>query len=181
MQLQYRNIAPFCKKKHLCSWLITTIVTNKFYDWIYTQVLSCLANTLEKQWRWPCTSKRKHAVSIYVHASNHLNLAVSDYLVVYQNRSLRKRDLVNHKKRGEFINESELVSFWVSQVYDVVQLYPWFQFWFSLFKTQYDTVPYPKTIRNPANDRNPKRKIKLKRRKGSTQHINVGLVSAVDK
>ena len=94
---------------------------------------------------------------------------------------------MNHKKRGEFINESELVSFWVSHVYDVVQLYPWFQFWFSLFKTQYDTVPYPKTIRNPAsdrnpgNDRNPERNIKFKRRKGSTQHINVGLVSAVEK
>ena len=53
--------------------------------------------------------------------SNRLNLAVSDFLVVYQEKTkifLTKRDPVEHKRRGEFINESELVSFWFSHVYD---------------------------------------------------------------
>lgn len=121
----------------------------------------------------------------YVLAITHLNLAVSDFLVVYQEKTkifLIKRDPGDHKERCEFINESESVSFWFSHVYDVVQVYLWFKFQFPLFKTHYDTVPYPKTIRNPANDWNPERKIKIQTKEGfQTQYINVGLVSAVEK
>ena len=33
-------------------------------------------------------------------------------------------------------------------VYVVVQFYPWFKFYFSLFLTHYHTLPYPKTKGN---------------------------------
>ena len=33
-------------------------------------------------------------------------------------------------------------------VYVVVQFYPWFKFYFSLFQTHYHTLPYPKTKGN---------------------------------
>ena len=32
-----------------------------------------------------------------------------------------------------------------SNVYVVVQFYPWFKFSFLLFQTHYHTLPYPKT------------------------------------
>ena len=31
------------------------------------------------------------------------------------------------------------------QIHVVVQCYPWFKFYFPLFKTHYPTLPYPKT------------------------------------
>ena len=33
-------------------------------------------------------------------------------------------------------------------VYVVVQFFPWFKFYFPLFKTHYHTLPYPKTKEN---------------------------------
>ena len=36
----------------------------------------------------------------------------------------------------------------VQAVYVVVQFYPWFRFHFLLFKTNYHTLPYPKTKEN---------------------------------
>ena len=33
-------------------------------------------------------------------------------------------------------------------IYVVVQFYPWFIFYFSLFQTHYHTLPYPKTKEN---------------------------------
>ena len=36
----------------------------------------------------------------------------------------------------------------VSVVYVVVQVFPWFEFYFPLFKTHYHTLPYHKTKEN---------------------------------
>ena len=36
----------------------------------------------------------------------------------------------------------------VNIIYVVVQLYPWFKFYFLLFQTHYHRLPYPKTIEN---------------------------------
>ena len=33
-------------------------------------------------------------------------------------------------------------------VYVVVQFYPWFKFYFPLFQSHYNTLPYPKTKDN---------------------------------
>ena len=36
----------------------------------------------------------------------------------------------------------------ICHVYVVVQFFPWFKFYFPLFKTHYHTLPYPKTKEN---------------------------------
>ena len=36
----------------------------------------------------------------------------------------------------------------VGEIYVVVQFYPWFKFYFSLFQSDYHTLPYPKTKDN---------------------------------
>ena len=38
-----------------------------------------------------------------------------------------------------------------SDIYVVVQFYPWFKFYFLLFQTHYHTLPYPKTIKKYLN------------------------------
>ena len=35
-----------------------------------------------------------------------------------------------------------------SEIYVVVQIFPWFKFYFPLFKTHYHTLPCPKTKEN---------------------------------
>ena len=48
------------------------------------------------------------------------------------------------KTKGDYSRENKTKV----NVYVVVQFFPWFKFYFPLFKTHYHILPYPKTKEN---------------------------------